>query len=89
MSGTTNLNRDLFYKDLAAFKKECDSNMITEKAEPLTSSTGEAINRINICLDSFNEYCKNLNEVYRSTAVYLETAVGNLDQFDSDHTINY
>ena len=88
MSDITDLYRDLYNNDLSAFKQECAANQITQKAEHLSSSAGEAINRINMCLDSFNEYCQNLNEVYRSTAVYLDTVIGNLNQFDSDCTIN-
>lgn len=73
------INDGGFKQHLGFFTSECESKKISNKAESFSKSKGDAITSINDCLNLYNDFCSNFNNVYSSTKRYLEKAYYNIN----------
>ena len=81
------VNMGGFKQNLDFFVTESQNNKINQKADRLTSSSGEPIRKINYCLSSYDKYCENIDKVYHSTMLYLQKAYYNTSACESDNTV--
>ncbi len=81
------MNTGGFKQHLDFFVKESQENKINQKAEKFTSSRGDAITKINNCLDSYSDYCANIDKVYLSTMQYLQKAYYHISACEDENTI--
>lgn len=61
------------------FEADRSAHHIYDTSEKLSSSEGKAINEINDCFASFDDYCANINKLYTATSSYLHKVSYNIN----------
>ncbi|MBO7424792.1 MAG: hypothetical protein J6U23_03885 [Clostridiales bacterium] len=79
------VNRYNFANQSLKFESECGNNKVTERTEEFSNSEGIAIEELNKCFKSYNDFCKNLNNVYSSTSNYLMKASASIEACEADN----
>ena len=78
------LNHEGFERGLKDFQARSYMNEITPKIKHLNNSKGRAIDEINSCIDLYETYCNQINELYSATEFYLRRAYGNMQKNDNE-----
>ncbi|MBO7453191.1 MAG: hypothetical protein J6U54_22900 [Clostridiales bacterium] len=60
------------------FETDRSSHHIYDTSEKLSKSAGKAIDEINNCFTSFDDYCTNINNLYTATSSYLHKVAYNI-----------
>ena len=78
------LNTSVFESELKTFQAQAYMNQITPKIKHLNNSKGKAIDEINTCIDLYETYCDQINELYSATEFYLKRAYSNSQKNEHD-----
>lgn len=81
------MNTGGFKQHLDFFVNESQNNKIGKRADILTNSSGKSIENINDCLNSYSDFCENIDKVYNSTMLYLQKAYHNISSCEEDNSI--
>ncbi len=73
------VNQEELDKTIKMFETDRSAHHINDTSEKLSKSEGKAINEINDCLRSFDDYCANINDLYTATSNYLNKVLNNID----------
>ncbi|MBO7453186.1 MAG: hypothetical protein J6U54_22875 [Clostridiales bacterium] len=82
-----NFNQYGFDKQLGSFDSLMGTAKISGKTDRLTGSEGQAIDRLNECLDNYDQYCEYLNEVFAATSAYLHKVSKNINDCEEGTTV--
>lgn len=75
-----------YKQNLDFFTEECYDYKINERVETLDNSKGDAITSINECLESYSDFCSNVDKVYDATLRYLQKAFYNINECEESNT---
>lgn len=64
---------------IGLFDSDLSAHHISDKTNKLTKEEGAAIDEINACFDSFDNYCTNINNLYSATSSYLHKVSYNIN----------
>ncbi len=81
------MNTGGFKQHLDFFVTESQNNKIGRRSDTFTESNGWTIERINSCLDSYSDFCGNVDTLYHSTMLYLQKAYYNISSCESDNSV--